>query len=153
MNKTGFLKLFKKEVPNFDETLCHFEFKRYDDVRVKFVLDGKLVCLCMYKCKSEIDLWKQHFIEYFETKSFDYNGYWRFYTCGETREQIFVNNNVYKVPLCKSYGDDFHEHSPEFREMFVIRESINMGLGIKHVPKPTDLENLNLIEIKSYEKT
>ena len=148
MNKKGFVKMFKKEVPNFDETLCHFEFGSYNIVKVKFVLDGKLVCLEIYKDEYYIHLWKQYFIEYFQTKSFDYNGYWRFYTSGENLEQIFVDNNVYKIPLCKFYDNDFYGHSPEFRELLIIRENIDIGLGIKHVPKPTDLDNLNLIEIK-----
>jgi len=146
MNKTGFLKAFKKAIPNFDETICHFEFKKYDEVKVKFVLDSKLVCLKIYKDQYYIDLWKTHFIEYFDTKKFDYNGYWKFYGSkkvkGRLLEDYFIDNNIYKIPLCKKFGSDFYEHSEDLEKLFKIRENENKDLGIKLIPKPINNENV-----------
>lgn len=145
MNKTGFIKAFKKAIPNFDETLCHYEFKKYNEVKIKFVLNGKLVCLKTYKDQYYIDLWKNHFIEYFNTGVFDYNGYWKIYNCRKLKdgslEDFFIDDNVYKIPLCKEFENDFYEHSKELEALYRIKHK---DLGIKLIPKP--INNKNIIE-------
>lgn len=146
MNKTGFLKAFKKAIPNFNETICHLEFKKYEEVNVKFVLHNKLVCLKMYKDQYWIDLWKNHFIEYFDTKIFDYNAYWKFYNSKRLKngelEDYFIDDNIYKISLCKIYGNDFYEHSKELNKLFKIREAKNKNLGVKTIPKPINDEKI-----------
>lgn len=146
MGKKEFLKLFKKAIPNYDETICHFEFGKYKQVNIKFVLDNKLVLLKAYRDQYYINLWRNHFIEYFNTKTFDYNGYWKFYSTKKlvdgSLESFFTDNDIYKVPLCKEFGSDFYEHSKELGKLHKIRESKNKNLGIKLIPKPVNNEKI-----------
>lgn len=71
----SFEKAFLKAVPNFDETIMHFEHlrKMHEGCHIKFVLEGKLKSIDMYYSQHNIDLWAGHFKEFFETGKFDYN--------------------------------------------------------------------------------
>lgn len=141
-NRTSFEKQFRKQIPNFNELICHFEFKRksYEPCKIKFVYNNKLYSLEVYKSQYYIDLWKNHFIEFFETGIFDYNGYWIIY--GDNQKP--VETKIYKIPLCSQYGNDCYGHSPELQKIWKTKNGVKIGkqYGLKQIPKPDDLTNV-----------
>lgn len=138
-NKNGFQTAFKKAVPNFNETICHFEFKsRGSEVIVVIIWKGVLWKLKIHKSQYYIDLWKNHFIDFFKTGEFDYNAYWKIYK-GNGK---FIEEAIYKIPLCKKFGNDFYEHSPELDKLFKKKKN---DYGIKTVPKPLTNENVIIL--------
>lgn len=137
-NKTRFEKEFKKAIPNFDETKVSFSYKSrgYEPATINIVWAGKLWHMKMYKFQYGIDLWKNHFIDFFNTGEFDYNAYWRIYG-GTDQSIIWIGDETYKASLCKRFGNDFSEHSPEFDELCktTINEKRGKQYGVRLVPK------------------
>jgi hypothetical protein len=134
MNKNGFETAFKKAVTNFDETRVWFihKSKSYAPSQVCFVWKNKLCKVNMHKAQYDINLWKNHFIEFLETGEFDYNAYWMIYK--EENEPI---GDVLKFPLCKFYDDEFFTHSPEMNcYLEKYREEVDDSVGIMQVQKP-----------------
>ena len=121
--KKGFEKAFKKAVPNFNELICHFEHpsRSYEGSKIVFVWQNRLWKFKMYRHDYSINIWKDHFIEFFETGEFDYNAYWKMYDSKQIKgcesEQTWVEDIVYKVPMCSEFGNDFYEHSKELNQM------------------------------------
>lgn len=143
-NKRGFEKAFKKAVPNFDETKIWFSHKSkmYEPSLVCFVWQGKLWKRELYKNQYHIDLWANHFVDFLNTGEFDYNGYWKVYKSVQVKggewESEWVDDKIYKFPLCKFGDNDCYEHSKEMNEFFKSPEGAKIGRqhGIRLVPKP-----------------
>lgn len=133
MGKSGFEKAFKKAVPNFDERLMWFIHKKHETF-ICFVLNNKLSKFRVYREQYKIDLWKQHFIEFFETGLFDYNGYWVFY--GNDKIAPEDIDKVYKIPLCVDGCDEFYPHSKELGRFLCNYRIKYPTCGIKLVTKP-----------------
>ena len=134
-SRASFEKAFKKAVPNFDETKAHFEHSRggmYNGCHIKFVLGGALKSLHMYYSLYEIDQWKGHFKEFFDTGEFDYNQYWIPYGMEIKSEHLIPR----KLPLCSKLGDDFYIHSKETDKFMKEMRNIYPGCGVKTVGKP-----------------
>lgn len=133
--RRSFEKAFLEAVPNFDETIMHFEHKRkmYEGCSIKFVLNGKLKSMDMYYSSHYIDLWKNHFIEFFETGEFDYNQYWVPYG----NESKFKPEHLIprKIPLCSRFGDDFYPNSPELDMYGKEMRRHYKGCGYRHIGK------------------
>lgn len=130
-----FEKAFRKTIPNFDETIMHFEHgkKMYEGCKIKFVLEGKLVSMDMWYGQYFIDLWAAHFIEFFETGKFDYNQYWIPY--GENKEINEEHLVPRKIPLCSKFGNQFYVHSKECSAFSEEMRKIYPGCGFKHIGK------------------
>ncbi len=153
-NKVGFEKAFKKAIPNFNELIAHFKHKRkmYEPSKVVFIWKNTLWKFEMFKSQYEIDNWKNHFIEFFKTGEFDYNGYWKKYTTdGRGNNKKFIDDKIYKIPLCKNYGNDFYEHSNSLQEFYSTPEANGIGkqYGFEIVPKPLEDSKEIIIEIKT----
>jgi len=134
-SRRSFEKAFKLTIPNFDETIMHFEHKRKmcEGCDIKFVLDGKLKSMEIGYYQSDIDLWKNHFIEFFETGKFDYNQYWIPYA---DKKPIMSEHLIpRKIPLCSKFGNEFYIHSSELDSYSDEIRKIYPGCGYKHVGK------------------
>lgn len=146
-NKKGFEKAFRKAIPNFNELIAHFEHKSklYEPSKVVFVWNNKLWKFEMYKSQFEIDIWGKHFVDFFISREFDYNGYWRKYTTNSKGGNQTPFGPIFKIPLCKKHGNDFYEHSPELDKLYKMPEGEGIGgkYGLMLVPKPDN----NTIEI------
>jgi hypothetical protein len=114
-NKNGFEITFKKQVPNFNELICHFEHKGKYNTYIIFVWQNKLWRLEVGRSQYYIDKWKNHFIDFFNTGEFDYYGYWRKYTTAKNDiyTHIYPEDIIYKVPLSKFAKNDCYEHHPK----------------------------------------
>lgn len=140
MGNKQFEKAFRKAVFNFNDSICNFIFQKgSNEVFLKFILNNKLVTFRCYKDQYYIDLWKNHFIDFFETGNFDYNGYWKIYG-GSGKDDVFVDDKIYKIPLCSRFGRDFCEHhESKLKNLYAIKHP---DLGIKLIPKPINGESI-----------
>lgn len=138
--KKGFEKNFKLAVPNFNELIAHFDHKSkiHQPSKIVFIWKNKLWKFEMYKSQYYIDLWKNHFIEFFNTGEFDCNGYWKKYKERNGNNVKFLDDVIYKIPLCSSYSNDFYEYSPELHKFYKTSEAYGIGnqYGFMLVPKP-----------------
>jgi len=138
-NKAGFEKAFKKAVTNFDETKIFFEHKSkmYLPSKILFIVDGKLNKLSMYKSQFHIEIWKNHFIEFLNTGTFDYNAYWTLYPDNLiSKEDV---GKIYKFPLCNENGNKFNVHSKELGNFIDNYRKKYKNCGIKEVCKPLNI--------------
>jgi hypothetical protein len=133
--KRGFEKAFKEAVPNFNGAIAHFVHGRSlnDECSIAFICDGVIKSLPLYYYQGDINVWKTHFIEVFETGNFDYNQYWVPYGGSKPIEQEHLVPR--KLPLCVKYGNDFYTDSPEVHEFGREMRDIYPGCGYKYVGK------------------
>ena len=150
--KAKFKKEFIKAIPNFKEHLCFFDFhkKNYEGGTIQLVWHNTVWRMHVYFSQYYIDLWKDQFIEFFETGEFDYNAYWKKYTTvkGDIYKQVFVDDIVYKIPLCKQYKNDFYEHSESMSKAHKRDDWKTVGNkhGLTRIPK-SQIGNDKIIEI------
>lgn len=137
----SFIKAFKEAIPNFDETKIFFEKKSkpYKGLNVLFVQD-KLKKLHLYCSYYYIWLWKDHFIEFLNTGTFDNYCYWK----------VFVNGNVleYRKFITESrYGTDYNPHSNEVNDYLNwLRDTHGKDSGLEHIPKSEYLKWIEQLE-------
>lgn len=135
MTQPGFWNRFKKAVPNFDETKCWLE-KKAGKLFINFIKDGSLKRCEVYKYQYYIDLWKQHFIEYFETGDFDFNGYYIVYDKKDINPVDI--GRVWKFPLISKFGNDCYGHSNESSKFLENYRQDYKNCGMKMIGKPVD---------------
>jgi len=133
--RRSFEKAFLTAIPNFDETIMHFEHKRkmYEGCNIKFVLDGKLKTMEVYYSQHYIDLWAGHFKEFFKTGKFDYNQYWIPYNEKNTIKENHLIPR--KIPLCSKFGNDFYANSSESSDYGIEIRRIYPDCGYKYIGK------------------
>lgn len=136
---SSFWNAFRKAIPNFDETKCWMEKKDslISGCDICFVWDGELNKLHMYCGDYYIDIWKNYFIEFFDTGNFDYNGYYELYESKDINPEDV--GRMFKFPLCSFYGKKFYDHSKKISSFLREYRKNYPNCRIKRVPKPIKL--------------
>lgn len=153
MGHEGFIKAFKSAIINFNGNMVHFEKSDISGkIKIKVKIGLEFKTLLVYREKFEIELWKNHFLEYFETGEFDMNAYWQPYTSDNSGSRIPFGEKIYKFPVISEFGNDFYESSPQFSGfMNSFRgQHPEVDLGFEQVPKvaPKHLDSLKKLSKK-----
>ena len=141
----SFWKAFKKAIPNFDETKCHFEkgAKLYRGGKIKFTINGELRWIGVSCSRYEIERWKNYFIDFFNTGEFDNYSYWKPYT-GDHKDSLYPEGDkTWKFkfsdnPKYIKSGGHYYSHTSEFTEWMGAYRLVNGDCGFVEVGKPED---------------
>lgn len=140
----SFWKAFQKAVPNFDETKLWLE-KKSRNLFICFVDGGKLKRCEVHKADYYIDLWKQHFIEFLDTGSFDWSSYHIVY------EKSNINpadvGRVWRFPLITRFGSDTYAITDESMQFLDEYRQRYKNCGMKHIGKPANWTGEGMYEV------
>jgi len=141
MNITAFRKAFKKAVPNLDEGRVQINkapSATAKDVAITIIVRGRLTNMYVYNKQYEIDLWANHFIDFFNTGKFDRNAYSTPYS-GKDSKPLDIIKRTPLGRMTKDRNDcDYDKHSPKFNGWMNSFRKEHGDHGFTFVPKPLD---------------
>lgn len=127
---------FKAAVHNFDPSKIWFEHPRgfSKPSKICFVWNGVLAKFTIHKDAESINVWKNHFISFIESGSFDYNAYWTLYP-----DPCIAANDCgrkYMFPMKSEVHDHFNPHSKELDQFLLNYRLEYPKANIKLITKP-----------------
>ncbi len=127
---------FKAAVHNFDPYKIWFEHPRgfSKPSKICFVWNGVLAKFTIHKDAESINVWKNHFISFIESGSFDYNAYWTLYP-----DPCIAANDCgrkYMFPMKSEVHDHFNPHSKELDKFMMNYRLEYPKANIKLITKP-----------------
>ena len=127
---------FKAAVHNFDPSKIWFEHPRgfSKPSKICFVWNGVLAKFTIHKDFDSINVWKNHFISFIETGSFDYHAYWTLYP--DTNIAANDCGKKYMFPMKSEVHDHFNPHSPELDKFMLNYRLEYPKANIKLITKP-----------------